>query len=138
MTDKPPRIADPYRVPIRALDNLRPASGLTIVETAVAISDALKKWDYQEHGDWMDALAVAARRNDLRVRNPFVLLARYLLQIDFRRAAEVGKLVEKTSDRHPHVIPTIVSTAGGLKKATAASYEPPPTRTIHVRRSGSK
>lgn len=136
MTDKTPKITDPYSAPIRALDKLRPASGLTIVETAVAISDALKKWDYQRYGDWMDALAVAARRNDLRVRKPFALLAQYLLQVDFRRAAEIGKLVEKTSDRHPHVIPTIVSKAGGLKKATAAWFAPPPKRTIRVRRRG--
>lgn len=136
MSAKGPKITDPYIAPLKALDNLRPASGLTIVETAVAISDGLKKWDYESHGDWRDALAVAARRKDLRVRSPFALLAQYLLQLDFRRAAEVGKLVEKTPDRHPHVIPTIVSKAGGLKKATAASFAPPPKRTIRVRRRG--
>lgn len=132
------KVADPYKAPVEALDKLKPAAGLTIVETAVAISDALGKWDDQRHGDWRDALAVAARRKDLRVRKPFALLAQYLLQLDFRRAAEVGKLVEKHTNRRPSVIPTTVRKAGGLKKATAASFTLPPKRTIRFRGRRSK
>lgn len=134
MTDKASKITDLYRAPIRALDKLAPGPGLTTIEQAVAISDALKHWDFERHGDWKDALAVAARRNDLRVREPYALLAQYLLQLDHRRAAEVGKLVVKTTGRRAAVIPSVVRNAGGLKKATAASFKAPAPRTIRIKR----
>jgi len=134
MTDKASKITDLYRAPIKALDKLAPGTGLTAVEQAVAISEALKKWDFQRHGDWRDALAVAARRNNLSIRKPFALLAQYLLQLDHKRAAEVGTLVEKTTDRRAAAIPEIVRKAGGLKKATASSFRPPPARSIRFKR----
>lgn len=138
MNRQNPNVPDLYQGPIRALNKLRPSAGLTAVDQAVAISEGLKSWDFHAHGDWRDALAVAARRQELRIRNSYALLAQYLLKIDHRRAAEIGKLVEKTADRHPVTITSIVRNAGGVKKATASSFEPPPPLKIRVRRQRSQ
>lgn len=134
MADKPVKIRDPYRGPIRALGRLKPASDLTTLQQAVAISAGLESWDHAENGDWRDALAVAARRGDLRVRNSYALLAQYLLNLDHRRAAEVGKLLEKYAGRQGRRIPAFVKGAGGLKAATAKNFVPPPLKGIRFRR----
>lgn len=126
--------SDPYAPFLRALDTLRPEGGGSVVETAAEIASRLSAWDGAAHGDWRDAIAVAARRRGLHVRDPHTLLVRLLLpNLAPQRAAEVGDLLGKLGARGSAGLLTAVERMGGTKKAIKARTFPPPLK-IRVRR----
>lgn len=119
------RVGDFYAGPLSALMQLKPKKALSAAETAGALADRLKKWDYDKYGAWQDAAAVLARRNGIVAHNTYVLLVKVLYGWAPQRAHEVGKLIEKMGDRPGGQLVATTRKAGGPKQAATRAFTPP-------------
>lgn len=127
---------DPYEPQLAALRSGACHRAKTVPERAAFLIEKISEWNSEQHGDWQDAVAVAARRQKVHSRDSRVLLAKVLWAVDSKRAAEIGRIAEKLSNRSGGDTARLVSTNGGVKRVSILSTRvPPPKRPKFQRRS---
>lgn len=128
---------DLYAPQLTALRKGEWQSASQTTERATFLIELLNGWDTHRLGDWKDAIAVAARRQDMHSRDPYVLLARYIWSLDARRGSEIGRLAAKFNDRDSSSVSTAIYASGGVKAASKKSFKPHPPKRPRTRKTTS-